>query len=66
MTPTKQRYTQIEKEALATTWSLERFTDYLYGMSFHVVTDHKPLFSLLSSTFSKAFDAIQVLNRSCT
>ena len=50
MTPTEQRFSQIEKEALATTWSLERFTDYLYGMSFHVETDHKPLVSLLSST----------------
>ena len=49
MTPTEQRYSQIEKEALATTWSLERFNDYLYGMSFHVETDHKPLVSLLSS-----------------
>ena len=49
MTPTEQRYSQIEEEALATTWSLERFTDYPYGMSFHVETDHKPLVSLLSS-----------------
>ena len=49
MTPTEQRYSQIEKEALATTWSLERFNDYLYAMSFHVETDHKPLVSLLSS-----------------
>ena len=49
MTPTEQRYSQIEKEALATTWSLERFTDYLYGMSIHVETGHKPLVSLLSS-----------------
>ena len=49
MTPTEQRYSQIEKEALATTWSLEWFTDYLYGMSFHVETDDKPLVSLLSS-----------------
>ena len=49
MTPTEQRYSQVEKEALATTLSLERFTDYLYGMSFHVETDHKPLVSLLSS-----------------
>ena len=49
MTQTEQRYSPIEKEALATTWSLERFNDYLYGMSFHVETDHKPLVSLLSS-----------------
>lgn len=49
MTPTEQRYSQIDKEALATTWSLERFHDYLYGMEFHVETDHKPLVTLLSS-----------------
>ena len=49
MTPTEQRYSQIEKEALATTWSLERFNDYINGMSFQVETDHKPLVSLLSS-----------------
>ena len=35
-------------------------------MSFHVVTDHKPLFSLLNSTFSNVFDAILVHCRSCT
>ena len=49
MTPTEQRYSQIENEALVTTWYLERFTDSLYGMSFHAETDHKPLVSLLSS-----------------
>ena len=48
-TPTEQRYSQIENVALATTWSLGRLTDYLYGMSFHVATDHKPLVSLLGS-----------------
>ncbi len=26
MAPTEQRYSHIEKEALATTWSLDRFT----------------------------------------
>ena len=48
-TLTEQRYSQIEKDALATTWSLEQFTDYPYRMSFHVETIHKPLVSLLSS-----------------
>ena len=41
MTPPEQRCSQIE-EAIATTWSLEWFTDYLYGMAFHVEMDHKP------------------------
>ena len=49
MTATEERYSQTEKEALAKTWSLERFSDYLYGMQFHVETDHKPLVSLLKS-----------------
>ena len=49
MTPTEQKYAQIEREALAVTWACERFSDYLYGMRFQVETDHKPLVSLLSS-----------------
>jgi len=39
MTATEQRYSQIEKEALATIWSLERLSDYLYGIKFHVEAD---------------------------
>ena len=46
---TEQRYAQIEKEALATTWAWERFRDYLIGKSFKIQTDHKPLVPLLGS-----------------
>ena len=45
----EQRYTQIEKEALALTWGCERFNDYLLGKHFHAKTDHKPLVSLLGT-----------------
>ena len=49
LTPTEQRYAQIEKEALALTWACERFEEYLLGMKFHLNTDHKPLVSILGS-----------------
>ena len=49
MSPTEQRYAQIEKEALGITWASERFADYLIGLKFHIETDHKPLVSLLGS-----------------
>ena len=49
LTPTEQRYAQIEKEALAVTWSLEHWYDLLVGMHFSVQTDHKPLVPLFST-----------------
>ena len=49
MTPTEQRYAQIEKEALAFTWACERLTDYLMGLTFYVQTDHKPLVPLFTT-----------------
>ena len=49
LSPTEQRYAQIEKEALGITWASERFSDYLIGLKFHIETDHKPLVPLLST-----------------
>lgn len=46
LSPTEQRYAQIEKEAL--TWACERFSDYLVGLKFTIETNHKPLVPLFS------------------
>ena len=47
LTPTEQRYSQTEREALAVTWACEHFHIYLYGSpSFKIYTDHKPLVTL--------------------
>ena len=55
LTETETRYAQIEKEALATTWACERFSNYILGKSIEVETDHKPLVPLLST---KHLDAV--------
>ena len=49
MTSTEQRYAQIKKEALATTWACEKFADFVLGKEFPIETDHKPLMPLLGS-----------------
>jgi len=49
LTPAEQAYAQIEKEALAVTWACERLSLYITGKRFTILTDHKPLVSLLGS-----------------
>lgn len=43
MTPTEQRYPQIDKEALAIVWAIKKFFHYVYARHFTLITDHKPL-----------------------
>ena len=47
MSGVEQRYAQIEKEALATTWACDRYSNFLIRKTFHIEIDHKPLVSLL-------------------
>ena len=39
----ERQYSQIDREALAIHWAINKFHVYLYGNHFQLVTDHKPL-----------------------
>ena len=43
----ERHYSQLEKEGLACIFGIKRFHDYVFGHSFELVTDHKPLLGLL-------------------
>ena len=46
LTDTESRYANIERELLAVVYGCEKFHNYLYGRSFTVQSDHKPLESI--------------------
>lgn len=49
MTSTERQYAQIEREALALTWALEKFSEYVIGLNLILETDHKPLLQILQT-----------------
>ena len=49
---TEQRYAAIEKESLGVCWALEKFSQYILGMTnVTVETDHRPLTTLFGNMF---------------
>ena len=47
LTPSERNYSQLEKEGLACIFGIKKFHNYVFGRSFELVTDHKPLLGLL-------------------
>ena len=54
LTPTQQRYAQIEKETLAIVYGVQKFHQYIYGRTTDVETDHKPLQYILNKPLHEA------------
>ena len=59
LTPSERKWAQIEKEALAVIYGLERFDQYTFGRLVHVQNDHKPLETILRKPLSQAPKRIQ-------
>ena len=53
LTAVEQRYSQTEREGLAVVWACEHLHMYIWGASFVIYSDHKPLIPLYNNPRSK-------------
>ena len=53
LSKTERNYSTIHREALALIWSVRKFREYVYGRTFLLRTDHRPLTFITSSKSPK-------------
>ena len=61
----EKNYAQIEKEALALVWGTKKFSQYLMGRQFTLVTDHQPLKFLMNENRGVSATAAARIQRWC-
>ena len=49
LTSSEKRYSQLDREGLAIVYAVKYFHQYLYGRSFTIISDHKPLKHIFST-----------------
>ena len=49
LSPVEQRYSQTERECLAIMYGVEHFHLFLFGKSFTLISDHKPLTAIFGT-----------------
>ena len=59
LTPAETNYRNIDRECLAIVHGIQRFHHYLYGRSFTIISDHKPLEVILHKPLHRAPPRIQ-------
>ena len=50
LAPAERRYAQLDKEGLAIVFGVRKFHHYLFGRTFEILSDHKPLQHLFSES----------------
>ena len=54
LSPTEQRYANIERELLACVFGAERFHSFIFGAHFQIQSDHKPLEMITKKSLTAA------------
>lgn len=61
LTNTEKQYPQIEKEFLAICFALEKFHQFIYGNNVKILTDHKPIVSIIQKDMHRVTPRLQRL-----